>query len=210
MKYQHQLTQLRIEHSTFLPAVVNTEACSKAVQELRAINGAGELDIVAHKYIEQFSTAVFSTEILQFLQAYYQQEYEWRWPTLDIIDDTALESYYSTTWHCDNCPENMLKFFLYLNPTSEHHCTTEIIDALRTTALQKQGALPIELELRSTDLSGFLKEQNASLTTLTYDLEAGDVLVFSPKLLAHRCIPPKTNKKRYTICYSIYPKSYFA
>ena len=209
MKYKQQLAQLNTKHSTLIPNIISANLCAHAIQELESTSEDSKIESLCQKHIEQFAEQIFLPEINEFLYSYFAEGFEWKWPSFDIVDDTALETYYSTTWHCDGCPDKALKLFLYLNPVSEHGCNTLMIDPARTKALRKAGALPLELDKRFTDVSHFLQQAGLSTEATSNALTAGDILIFSPGLLAHRCLPPKPGKKRYTISYTIYPQSFF-
>ncbi|BDX07899.1 hypothetical protein MACH26_34200 [Planctobacterium marinum] len=168
--------------------------------------GASEL---ATKIISELEVFVFNRDIRDFFSAFYQEDFLVKWPLLDVVSDNALETYLSTTWHCDGPMKGLLKCFLYLNPVSEHGCNTLIIDEVRTRKLQSVNALPLELERRHTDISAFLQTLGLPETPIEFDLCAGDLLIFAPHKLAHRCLPPRAGKMRYTVCFSVFPESAF-
>lgn len=210
MKYNKQLEQLKSQLSTVVPDVICHKACENTIEHI-VLNESSKHQKDLHKQLfKQFATHIFSRDLSDFLEAYYGESYTWQWPVLDIIDDTALETYYSTTWHCDGGINGMLKVFLYLNSVQEHGCNTLIIDESTSDQLKEMGALPHALDERTTDLSDYLQAFPCKTSITQYDLAAGDLLIFDPLRLAHRCLPPRQNKKRYTICYSVFPKSAFS
>ena len=80
-----------------------------------------------------------------------------------------------------------------------------MVDLPATEKLREAGELPIVGEDRKEDLIPVMQELGIDSSLLAYDLDAGDALLFSPLILAHRCLPPKEGKKRYTICFSLVP-----
>lgn len=209
LKYKYQSEQLLLQHATHVSNSFPLELCTQAIAELQP---ATEYDCIEKHYeslITDFIPDVFTPELNSLIYSYYNEEFTWRWPRLDMVDDTALETYHSTAWHCDGGPDNVLKLFVYLNPVAEHGCNTLMIDPDRTKVLRQYGALPLEQERRVTDITPYLERANLSVEVKSYDLASGDILLFNPKLLAHRCLPPKPKKRRYTLCFSIYPSSYF-
>jgi len=125
-----------------------------------------------------------------------------------VVESTALKNNYSTLWHLDYGIAKTLKLFIYLNPVSIHDGNTLIIDKNRTQKLRDIDELPIEYEKRKEDLTPVLKELGLDTSYLAYDYEAGDALLFSPLLLAHRRLPPKENQKRYTIILQLHTRWY--
>lgn len=209
MKYNHNLSHLKAHLSTHLSEVVASHLCQEAIERLKVCNHHEKRNELLEHYIEEFSELVFSTEVSAFLEAFYGEKFVWRWPIFDIIDDSALKSYDSTTWHRDGGMRGMLKVFLYLNSVEEHHCNTLIIGEQASNKLGEMGALPLEMDKRLTDISEYLNAMPEKVEALSYPLATGDLLVFDPTRLAHRCKPPLKGNKRYTICYSVFPESSF-
>jgi len=149
---------------------------------------------------------VFAGEIHALLEAYYGPGgYAALWPRMDVLDASASAYYPSTTWHLDGGPKKALKLFVYLNGVEEHGGNTLIIDRERTQRLRTAGALPLALDERTEELTPVLEGLGLDTGTLGFDLKAGDALLFDPFVLAHRCLPPKPGRKRYTVCFTIVP-----
>jgi hypothetical protein len=209
MKYNQQIAQLETHLSTHLKDVVEPQKCLNAIQSVNANTDKVQREKMIDHYIQEFSELVFCSKVDAFLRAYYGEGFVWRWPIFDIIDETAMSTYDSTTWHRDGGMKGMLKVFLYLNSVAEHDCTTLIIDEARTIKLGEMGGLPLELDKRHSDVSEYLEAMGSTKETTSFPLSAGDLLIFDPTRLAHRCSPPKPNTKRYTICYCVFPESAF-
>lgn len=155
------------------------------------------------------ASEIFTPHFTHQLQELMRDKLVWKWPRLDRVDDTALDSYYSTTWHCDGGLKGMLKLLVYLDPVSEHGCNTLIYDSEITEKIKALGALPFEMEKRTTDLLPFLDKLGIKQPPLSFDLKSGDGLLFDPVNQCHRCLPPETGKVRYMLSFSLFPASCF-
>jgi len=148
---------------------------------------------------------VFIDDVDALLTNYFQSEYQPHWPRYDVVDSSASIYNGSCLWHLDHGMPNMLKLFVYLNPVTQHGGNTLFFDRNRTVKLRNAGELPIENNQRKEDLTQALEEMGLDSCYLAFDLKAGDALLFSPLLLAHRCLAPRAGKKRHTICFTITP-----
>lgn len=208
MKYSSQINALREKKVTHLAGVVPTEVCQLAIAEIPELYHPDQTDITS-KIIHQLEAAVFNPDTCDFFNAFFQEDFVIKWPLLDVVSDNANQTYLSTTWHCDGGMQGLHKCFLYLNSVSEHGCNTLIFDELRTRILRSVDALPLEIEKRNTEVSHYLRKLGLPEAPVSFDLSAGDLLIFAPHKLAHRCLAPRTGKKRYTVCFSIFPESVF-
>lgn len=209
MPYTRQLSELKSQLSTHLPSVITARACQETIQAIASSKDYEQFRKLSEYYIEQFSQLIFTGNVSDFLTEYYGGNFTWRWPVLDVVDDNANANYDSTSWHRDTGMHGMLKVFLYLNSVQEHGCNTLLIDEARSDKLRAMGALPVELSKRHRNVSNYLEAMGSTKNVTSYDMNSGDILLFNPIRLAHRCHPPDPGRKRYTICYSVFPASAF-
>jgi len=185
--------------------LLSSQQCHELIARYEKSLGNDQSDAIVGEIFKECADLVFVNDVDALLRDYFQSEYQWEWPRFDVVDSSASIYHYSDRWHLDNGMPKMLKLFVYLNPVAEHGGNTLIIDRSRTEKLRKAGKLPKEGEEREEDLIPVLKQMGLDSSSLAYDLKAGDAILFSPLLLAHRCLPPRTGKKRYTICFHVIP-----
>lgn len=183
--------------------LISSNTCEELIKKYEQFSFDNPIEVTSKKIIEECSSMISTKEMHAVLSRYFESEYKVFWSSFDVVESNALESNYSTLWHLDGGISKTLKLFIYLNPVSVHGGNTLMIDKDRTKLLRQAGFLPIENEKRKLDLSSSLKELDLDTSIISYSYEVGDALLFSPLLLAHKCLPPKNNKKRYTICFTI-------
>jgi len=179
--------------------------CSELIARYEKSSGNDQSDAIVDEIFKECAGLVFVNDVDALLTDYFQSEYQWQWPSFDVVDSSASIYLYSDRWHLDGGMPKMLKLFVYLNPVAEHGGNTLTIDQNRTEKLKMAGELSRAPEERKEDLAPVLKQMGLDSSYLAYDLEAGDALIFSPIMLAHRCLPPRVGKKRYTICFHVTP-----
>ncbi|TDO98655.1 hypothetical protein [Marinomonas balearica] len=203
-----QLESLKRDCSIHIKGALSREECISLMDmvENLQLSDAKRSDIEA-KVIEQCQVSVFNKDVTRMLEAHFGQGYQIMWSSFDVVGDDAAHSYPSITWHLDGGVTGSLKLFVYLNSVEEHGCNTLMMDQERTNQLRKSGAFPISMKERKEDLTNELINLNLTPEYISYDLKAGDILLFSPLILAHRCIPPRIGKRRFTVCFTIIPAS---
>lgn len=185
--------------------VFSSKKCREIISKYENALHDGVVDESVNEILEESTSLVLVDDVNGILTEYFQSEYQLRWPRFDVVDSSASQYYYSDRWHLDGGMPKMLKLFIYLNSVEEHGGNTLIIDQDRTDHLRKAGGLLVEGKERKEDLAPALREMGLSTRYLAYDLKAGDALLFSPLMLAHRCLPPRSGEKRYTICFHVTP-----
>lgn len=53
------------------------------------------------------------------------------------------------------------------------------------------------------------KDKLIDESIIEYDLDIGDGFIFAPTRLGHKAVPPKEDKIRHTISFTIFPNSFF-
>jgi len=155
--------------------------------------------------IQSCRQAIFKGDLDELLREHFEGDYHIFCTSYDRVDSQAEDYSFNTYWHLDYGLRKSLKLFVYLNPVSEHGGNTLMIDQKRTEIVRDAGALPIEQDKRHRDVAGILQKLGLDTQVLAYDLKAGDALLFSPFILAHKCQPPRQGHERHTICYTITP-----
>lgn len=185
--------------STQVSSLITDDICKLYIN--RHTDTQGNIDTI-NSIIKECAELIFDGEIDIFLKHHFKGDYQIFWASYDRVDSYATDYSMNTRWHLDYGIKNSLKIFIYLNPVSEHGGNTLIYNQEKTEALRKAGALPMEHEKRYSDLPESLSQ---SCQPVAYDLKAGDALIFSPLLLAHKCQLPLAGKMRHTISYTITP-----
>jgi len=204
MSSNTQLIQLETDLSLHIPNVVPASLCDALIRQYEdSVSDKSDID-TTEAIIAECAPWLAKEPVKNLLESYFHDGYQVFCSVFDALgaDD---HDYLSTTWHFDYGIKRSLKLFIYLNSVEEHKGNTLIIDQHRTNLLREAGALPWEMEKRKEDLSAEMQTLGMSDKTLGYDLKAGDALLFSPFLLAHRCLLPIQGHKRYTVCFTLTP-----
>ena len=188
-----------------LNKLLTTDFCQKTIQKYEEGIDSAHQDLIAQEICKECETLVFTDELNSLIKEHLQSDFKPMWPCFDVVNASATNYYYNVKWHLDGGVKNTMKIFIYLNSVCEHGGNTAIIDSQRTKKLTNADALPLADEKRKEDLSEVLKSIGLDTAYLTYDLKAGDGLLFHPLSLAHKCIPPSEGNRRYTVCFSILP-----
>ncbi len=205
MNIQQNLKYFEDNLAILINGLLSPQICKELIGRYEKFSIKDQVNTISERIIKECAGLVFVNDLDALLANYFQVEYRPVWSTFDVIDSFASTYYYSTRWHLDGGIAKTLKLFVYLNPVSEHGGNTLIIDQNRTEKLRKAGELPLELEERKEDLTQVLEQMGLDSSYLAYDLKAGDALLFDPLILAHRCLPPREGKERYTISFTLAP-----
>jgi len=209
MRYQTQLQVLHSTKSTWLPNILDNTLCQQAIFQIQDEMAKPDDQMWQEPFAKRFAASIFNEDVNALLQSYYGEAFTWMWPVIDVVDDDALINYASAKWHVDGGLRKMLKLFVYFNAVAEHQSTTLMMDPVRTKALHEMDALPLEQAHRHSDVSQFLLSRGLPCQPNYHEIDTGGVHIFDPLNLAHRCRPPIAGKKRYTLCFSLFPKSAF-
>lgn len=209
MNIEREVDYLKAHLSLHLHGLLPPESCAGIIARYDNAQATARLDEVMKQLIDECREQVFTDQLNALLVSYFQGPYQLRWPTFDVVGSDDSTHNRNALWHLDSGVKGTHKLFIYLNPVAEHGGNTEIVDLERTNKLRRAGALPLEDTQRKEDLSGVFEELGISAEIHAYDLKAGDGLLFDPLTLAHRCQPPKAEKRRYTICYTVAPSARF-
>lgn len=194
--------QLANDHSLQLNNLLPKELCHQFITDYEKAQG----DVTAiNEIVQACAKEIFNDDVDVLLRQHFDGNYQCFWSCYNKINAEAEGCEYSTRWHLDYGSQKSLKLFVYLNPFAEHGGNTRIIDQARTESLREAGALPLEGNKRHDDLTEVLQGLGLETDTLAYDLGAGDALLFSPFILAHKCQPPKPDAERHTICFLLTP-----
>lgn len=199
--YKHFRDNLSIQINDLL----SPQMCKELIDRYEEFSLNNDFNTISEKVLKECSELILVEDLNTLLKDYFQTEYRPLCAMFDVVDSSASTSNPSTRWHLDGGIAKTLKLFVYLNPVSEHGGNTLIIDQNRTQMLRELDQLPLEGEKRKEDLTQVLEQEGIDSSTLAYDLKAGDALLFNPLILAHKCLPPRTGEKRYTICFTLVP-----
>ncbi len=183
--------------------ILSEKTCQELISKYEEFSVQNPITTISNKIIEECSHLVFKDTLNNLLSEYFQCNYSFLCSSFDVVDSSATQNNYSTRWHLDGGMDKTLKLFIYLNPVSDHGGNTVMINQEVSKKLRKAKKLPLIGEERIEDITPILKEMGEKEEEFSYDLNTGDALLFSPLLLAHKCLPPKSGKKRYTICFTI-------
>jgi len=86
MSYDKKIQQLQEHHSVHLPNMVNPELCKEIISHIENTDSPNGLDSLLAHVIGTLTPALFNPNTLAFLDQFYREEYEYRWPMFDIIE----------------------------------------------------------------------------------------------------------------------------
>lgn len=190
---------------TKLSKIWSPNFCRKQVEKYENSPCEQAINSISDALIADYAKDIVNGELDRFLKEHFQGDYRIYWATFDSVDSNAPQYYQSTKWHLDSGIRGTLKLFIYLNAVKQHGGNTLILDRDKTELLRRAGYLPLAQEERREDLNPALRALGLGEETITYGLEAGDGFLFSPLLLAHRCLPPQVGKVRHTFSFTLAP-----
>ncbi|GAB6040993.1 hypothetical protein [Endothiovibrio diazotrophicus] len=206
MNIEQDVDHLQRHLSLHLHNVLPAPLCAGMIARYEHARADGETERVTAELLRECEERLFTGELNTLLDAYFQGPVKPRWPLFEAVDSRASTNLLNTYWHLDTGTRNTHKLFVYLNPVAEHGGNTVMVDVERTKRLRQAGQLPMALDERKQDVTEALEQLGLSTEVLAYDLKAGDAVLFDPITLAHRCLPPREGRLRYTICFSIVPE----
>lgn len=202
MNIEKELQDFQKDLSLHLKEVLDPQLCQEIIQRYDNSLKENSTEETTEKIFQETHKLIFTGKVDALLREYFQSDYQAQWPLFNVISSSDSD-YYSARWHFDGGITNSFKLFIYLNPVSKHQGNTIMMDKKASEEFRKTGELSIVASERKEDLSELIKELNLTQNCFTYNLQTGDALLFSPILLAHRCVLPKEGEKRYTICFNI-------
>ena len=205
MSLEQDVEYLNEHLSVHIEGLVPPSLCKGWIDRYEHGVNSGRSADAANEVVSECGEQVFTERVNELIRRHIRSGFRSRWPQFDVVDASAASSDPNTFWHLDGGVTNTLKLFVYLNPVSEHGGNTPIIDLARTNRLRGTGWLGVTEAERKQDVTGLLEALGLDTGYLTYDLKAGDALLFNPLLLAHKRLLPREGKKRYTVCFHVVP-----
>jgi hypothetical protein len=200
----NKFEDLRQNLMTDIPELVSTQQCNDWLNQYE-ISDKAKRSQLESQMLDDCQKMLFIDDLDTSLKNYFNSHYTVFYSTFDKVDSSAVNHNLNTFWHCDGGVSGTLKLFVYLNSVNEHGGNTLIIDKPRTDMLRAHGHLPLEQKMRKLVVTQVLQQLCLSTELIAYPLNAGDVLLFDPVQLAHKCLAPTADKIRYTLCYTIVP-----
>lgn len=105
---------------------------------------------------------------------------------------------YAAGWHCDAGPRKHLKILIYLNPSDESGGNTAFLDYDTTMRFDEAGYLFCPLTERVENLEDLARTNGIPYDPLSWDLNAGQGIVFEPSTIMHKAVWP-TIGTRYMV-----------
>ncbi len=160
-------------------------------------------DVSDRSAVAETFEQVFTGPVDRAIGAWFGSEYLIYWWALDSTLP-GRDSQRSFLWHCDKGPTSHLKLLLYLNPTAEHGGNTEFIAKAATRAIGRTGYIYGPVGKRRSDLRPLTEKAGIEFETFSYDMAAGDAIVFEPARVLHRGILPAT-APRWVLSFCLLP-----
>ncbi len=149
---------------------------------------------------QQIITNILSTSAIdQAAISYLGSEYMPLWYEVSKATDRDNQTTMSFKWHCDTGPAKQLKIIVYLNPTSQHQGNTLLSDKTTTDKLKEIGYVFNSTKYRLSDIKRLTDALKLPHCIESFDLAAGDGILFNPYDLLHRGSAPSPSTPRYTL-----------
>lgn len=102
----------------------------------------------------------------------------------------------SDGWHCDGGPSKHLVMMIYLTPTEANGARTVFGERGLTDVLKHVGYIYCELRYRQLDLDPLTDAMKLPrVTPFSYDLDAGEMIVFDAPNVVHKRLLPKEGQR---------------
>jgi len=139
------------------------------------------------KVLEQ----VFSDETDARLLEYFGSEYVPFWCGMEQTEVSTANKR-AFLWHCDKGPSKWAKVLLYFTSVADTGGNSVLIDAKTTDAISALDYTFGPAKERTSDLAELAKQHDIDFEPMSFDVKAGQALLFEPaRLLHHGQLPNK-------------------
>lgn len=172
--------------------------------EFRKRLDAGE-DILADRAeTMKIMERVFNPELDARLISYFNSEYVPEGVQFEKILPTETP-HHSDCWHCDGGPSKQVVMIIYLSPSEADAANTVFTDPTNTDYLKALGYLFCPIDARVDDLTPLYDHYGlAHLEEKTFEMTAGDAVVFQAANIMHKRSLPKIDP-RYVLVVCVLP-----
>lgn len=146
---------------------------------------------------------IFQPALTAKLTNYFQSHFLIYWYTF-LKAKPADQAVRSFLWHCDKGPTAHLKILLYLNDIQEHHGNTIFLDRTTTAKFATSGYVFGSVKKRTDDLTALAQQEHIPFHPLSWEMQAGEGVVFEPSQVLHRGQLPSTGF-RYVLAFCLLP-----
>jgi len=154
-------------------------------------------------FLHTWFQRIFQPALTAKLTSYFHSHFLIYWYTF-LKAKPADQAVRSFLWHCDKGPTAHLKILLYLNDMQEHHGNTIFLDRGTTARFAKSGYVFGSVKKRTDDLTGLAQQEGIPLKPLSWEMKAGEGVVFEPSQVLHRGRLPSTGF-RYVLAFCLLP-----
>lgn len=203
------LEQQGIEHLTILEEKNADDFLSQLPSVTQKAYSKPEMDyseflqIRDQGFLLQWFQKIFSTELTNKIRDYFGSEFLIYWHAF-LKAQPADQPTRSFLWHCDKGPSSHLKILLYLNDFQEHQGNTIFLDRATTDKFAKIGYVFGPVKKRIEDLGELAKQNGMTFQAHSWEMQAGQGIIFEPAQVLHRGWLPSTGH-RYVLVFCLLP-----
>jgi hypothetical protein len=196
--------QFSDKHIDHISACLQQSQCDALITQIdENLNGMNDFE-----KIDGFLDNIFNEAMTKKIENYFSSHFSIFWYNFQRLDTTQIGNDVSSKWHCDAGPSKHLKLIVYLNGVDKQDSRTEFLSLETTEALKSVGYIYCDMGQRIDDLSALTARLKSAYSPFSFDLNAGDAVLFNPQKVAHRGKHPSVGKKRYAIHFCIVPSPF--
>jgi hypothetical protein len=160
-------------------------------------------------FVHRMLASVLTRDVDARATQFFRSEYFVHWFVASRAMPRPDENFNSFLWHCDRGPRAHLKLLVYLNGVDEHGGRTDFLDLAGTRDLARSGYLFGRVSDRRAELGPLAAQVGAECRPRSWDLAAGEALLFQPSNVLHRGrMPSRAARTMLAICLLPSPVSW--
>ena len=148
-------------------------------------NNSVAMTISDGEFFDKVMEAVFTEETDAKLLNFFGSEYVPYWYRMTHTEPNNAGKR-SFLWHCDKGPKKWAKILLYFTNVSDTGGNTFMLTKNTTDAISALDYTFGPANKRTSDLEGMAKQNNIEFEQISFDVNAGQAVLFEPGTLLHR------------------------
>ncbi len=194
-------TTLNDEGFEKLNKILPAKTCKKIIRHLQEGGDYFKLKEGAMNLFESVLTENLDKKII----SHFKSEYMPLWYNFTVDTWESTRNSCSFKWHCDGGPSKHLKIMVYLNAVEEHGGNTYFGTIKATQALKQLGYIFCAVGQRKENIIPLVRAYDIPFKESSFDLGAGDAVIFNPYEVMHRGKQPCQEKTRYVLHMCLVP-----
>jgi hypothetical protein len=181
----------------------SAEGSGSAVQNSKLADISQRLDLNDQSVLKSTVERLITPEVDDILFNFFGSEYCAYWYHFSRALPNK-EPKRSFLWHCDKGPSMHAKMLFYMTSVEETGGNTYLLDKATTDRFDRAGYIFGSQKDRQDDLADFAERNKIQFTPFSFDLKAGEAILFLPQKVLHKGVLP-TKAPRFIMQVTFLP-----